>query len=108
MSPPDEAEVTGAQQTLIAVGALLERRIDDRSGKRLGRVVEVMLVAGRGEIAYVVVATGGWLGFGEDLHAVAWADFRVDPWNGKLSLDVDAAAFAARDSFDKDRWPVRV
>lgn len=108
MSPPDEAEVAGAQQTLIAVGALLERRVDDRAGKRIGKVVEVMLVAGKGEIAYVVVATGGWLGFGERLHAVDWAAFRIDPWNGKLSLDVEAAEFAARDGFDKDRWPVRV
>ena len=108
MSPPGEAEVAGAQQTLIAVGALLERRVDDRAGKRLGKVVEVMLVAGKGEIAYVVIATGGWLGFGEHLHAVDWAEFRVDPWNGTLSLDQDAAVFAARDSFDKDRWPVRV
>ena len=106
MSPPGEADIVGAQQTLIAAGALLERRVDDRSGKRLGRVVEVMLAAGKGEIAYVVVATGGWLGFGERLHAVDWCDFRVDPWNGKLSLDADAAEFRACDGFDKDHWPV--
>lgn len=98
-----EAEVVGAQQTLIAAGALLERRVDDTAGRRLGKVVEVMLVAGKGEIAYVVVATGGWMGIGERLHAVDWCKFRIDPWSGRLSLD------AALDGpgFDKDHWPVR-
>ncbi len=108
MSSRGEAEVVGEQRTLIAAGALLERRVDGRGGRRLGKVVEVMLVAGKGEIAYVVVATGGLLGFGERLHAVDWCDFRIDPWNGTLSLDADAGAFADRDGFDKDRWPVRV
>ena len=103
MSPPGEADVVGAQQTLIAAGALLDRRVHCPDGKPLGKVVEVMLVAGQGRIAYVVVATGGWLGFGERLHAVDWCDFAVDTWNGRLSLDpgrVDGAGF------DKDHWPV--
>ncbi len=107
MSPPGEADIVGAQQTLIAAGALLERRVDDGAGQRLGRVVEVMLAAGKGEIAYVVVASGGILGIGERLHAVHWCNFRVDPWNGKLSLDVNATKFRARDGFDKDHWPVK-
>ena len=106
MSPSGEADIVGAQQTLIAAGALLERRVDDRDGKRLGRVVEVMLVAGKGEIAYVVVATGGLLGIGEQLHAVDWREFRVDPFSGTLSLDTAADEFSRRDGFDKDHWPI--
>ena len=103
MSSPDEADVVGAQQTLIAAGALLDRAVHDKQGAKLGKVVEVMLIAGRGEIAYVVVATGGLLGIGETLHAVDWCDFAVDPWNGRLTLD--AGRVAGR-GFDKDHWPV--
>ena len=103
MSGPDEADVVGSQRTLIAAGAMLDRAVHDRAGARLGKVVEVMLVAGKGEIAYVVVATGGMLGFGERLHAVNWCEFAVDPWNGRLSLDAGRVRGAG---FDKDHWPV--
>lgn len=103
MSPAGEAEVAGAQETLIAVGALIECTVYGRGGKRLGKVVEVMLVAGKGKIAYVVVATGGVLGIGETLHAVDWCDFHVDPENGRLSLDAEALDGPG---FDKDHWPV--
>lgn len=106
MSRPDEAEVKGAAQTtLVAAGALIEASVSGRDGK-LGKVAEVMLAAGKGEIAYVVVATGGILGVGETLHAVAWPEFAIDPTDGHLSLDVSVADFAARPGFDKDRWPV--
>lgn len=106
MTPPDEAEVEGASQaTLLAAGALLEAPVRGRDG-RLGKVAEIMLVAGRGEIAYVVVASGGMLGIGETLHAVRWQEFAVDPIDGHLSLDVSIADFAARQGFDKDHWPV--
>ncbi len=104
MTPAGEAEVAGAQQTLIAAGALIECAVHGRAGRKLGKVVEVMLIAGKGKIAYVVVATGGMLGIGETLHAVDWCDFTVDPENGRLSLDTDALDGPG---FDKDHWPVR-
>ncbi len=103
MTAPAEAEVVGAQQTLIAAGALLDRPVHDKAGTKLGKVVEVMLVAGRGEIAYVVVGVGGVLGFGERLHALPWPEFVVDPWNGRLTVD---AASVTGPGFDKDHWPV--
>ena len=106
MSPPGEADVAGAQTTLIAAGALIECPVLGRGDAKLGKVVEIMLQAGRGSIAYVVVATGGVLGIGETLHAVDWCDFSVDPENGRLSLDVDAAEFSKQPGFDKDHWPI--
>lgn len=107
MTPPGEAEVEGAAQaTLVAAGALIEAPVHGRGGQKLGKIAEIMLTAGKGSIAYVVVATGGLLGIGEALHAVDWCDFTVDPESGRLSLDVDAADFAGRAGFDKDNWPV--
>ncbi len=103
MSPSGEAEVAGAQTTLIAAGALIDCAVHGRGGGKLGKVAEVMLVAGKGRIAYVVVATGGVLGIGETLYAVDWCDFTVDPQNGRLSLDVEVLDGPG---FDKDHWPV--
>ncbi len=107
MTPPGEATVAGAAQaTLVAAGALIEAPVHGRDGEKLGKIAEIMLAAGKGSIAYVVVATGGMLGIGEALHAVDWCDFTVDPENGRLSLNVGAEEFAGRAGFDKDAWPV--
>jgi hypothetical protein len=106
MSPADEAEVAGAAQTtLVAAGALLESTVLGSDGKSLGKVAEIMLVAGKGEIAYVVLASGGVLGIGETLHAVTWCDFTIDPADGHLSLAMTADELAERPGFDKDHWP---
>lgn len=107
MSTGDEAEVADAPQaTLIAAGAILETPVHGRGGEKLGKVAEIMLAAGKGEIAYIVLARGGMLGVGEVLHAVSWRDFIIDPDNGSLSLDLSGADLDARGGFDKDHWPV--
>ena len=107
MSPLGEAEVAGAAQTtLVAAGALIEAAVYGSNGKRLGKVAEIMLEAGKGRIAYIVVACGGVLGVGETLHAVAWPEFTLDPETGRLSLDTTGLDPAT--AFDKDRWPTGV
>ena len=107
MSTAGEAEVTDAPQaTLIAAGAILEASVSGCDGERIGKVAEIMLAAGKGEIAYIVVARGGVLGIGEVLHAVPWCDVTIDPDDGSLSVNTNGADLDARGGFDKDHWPV--
>ena len=108
MSAAGEAEVAGAPQTtLIAAGAILETPVHGPGGENLGKVAEIMLAAGKGDIAYIVLARGGVLGVGEVLHAVSWYDFTIDPEDGSLTLAVSGADLDARGGFDKDHWPTR-
>ena len=109
MSPPDEAEVAGApQSTLFAAGAILETPVHGPDGEKLGKVAEIMLAAGRGDIAYVVLARGGVLGIGEVLHALPWCDFTISPEDGSLALAMSGADLNAKGGFDKDHWPTSV
>lgn len=101
-----EAEVAGASQaTLIAVGAILESTVHGTGGEKLGTIADIMLTAGKGMIAYVVLARGGVLGVGETLHAISWCDFTIDPENGTLILPLSGTELDAREGFDKDHWP---
>ncbi|TRW18261.1 PRC-barrel domain-containing protein [Glacieibacterium frigidum] len=103
-----EATVADAPQaTLIAVGAILESPVKGKDGETLGKIAEIMLTAGQGAIAYVVLARGGVLGVGETLHAISWCDFTVDPEDGALSLPLSGADLDARGGFDKDHWPAK-
>lgn len=102
----EQANVAGAPQaTLIAVGAILESPVKGTDGETLGKVADIMLTAGNGAIAYVVLARGGVLGVGETLHALSWCDFTIDPENGALTLPLSGADLDARKGFDKDHWP---
>ena len=106
MSAAGEAEVAaGPATTLMAAGALADAPVHGSDGARIGRVAEVMIEAGTGAIAYVVLATGGVLGVGERLHAVPWGSVTIDPENARLSLGVTRAALDAAPGFDKDAWP---
>ena len=106
MSAPGQAEVEGAEAgTLMAAGALSEATIYAANGEKLGKVVEVMIEAGHGRIAYVVMTVGGVLGIGEKLFAVPWGAIIVDPVTARLSVAVTAADLDAAAGFDKDGWP---
>ncbi len=106
MSAHDEAEVVGGHaSTLMAAGALIEAPVYGSDGKRLGKVADVMVTAGTGHIAYVVLAAGGFLGFGERLHAVPWGAVTVDPASARLSLAISTRDLDAARGFDKDAWP---
>ena len=108
MSVPNEAEVAGApQSTLIAAGAILETPVHGPGGEKLGKVAEIMLAAGKGDIAYVVLARGGLLGVGEVLHARSWREFTIDPEDGSLTLNVSGSDLDAQGGFNKDHWPTK-
>ena len=105
MTPPSAVATGGAAPTtLIAAGAMLEAPVLGSDGKVIGKIADVMVEGGTGRIAYVVVACGGVLGIGEALHAVAWHDVKVDPENGRLSLDI--GKLDPTKAFDKDHWPI--
>lgn len=84
---------------------VIGKNVLDLQGEKIGTVDEIVLEKVSGHFRYAVIATGGFLGIGADLHAV--------PWNA-LEYDVTEEAFKlgrAKDSlknapgFNKDQWP---
>ncbi|MDE4937162.1 PRC-barrel domain-containing protein [Francisella tularensis] len=51
------------------------------NGENLGEVKEIMLDTNTGEVAYVVVSFGGFLGMGDKLFAVPMTAFETDTAN---------------------------
>lgn len=95
------------EATLTASSGLIGMAVNGSDGGKLGTIAELMIAAGDGRIVYAALATGGFGGVGEMLHAVPWSGFVIDPVDGRLSLPVTRAEVAAWRGFDKDRWPVR-
>lgn len=90
---------------VLSTSSLLGSPVRNSLAKDLGRVEELMINAGTGGVAYVVISSGGTLGFGEKLFAVPWRAVRIDKDQHCLIFDVSREQLDAAPGFDKDNWP---
>ncbi|MDY0977510.1 PRC-barrel domain-containing protein [Massilia sp. CFBP9012] len=71
----------------------------------LGDIKEIMLDMQTGQVAYAVLAFGGFLGMGEKLFAVPWQALHLDTVNKRFVLNVEKDRLKTAPGFDKDAWP---
>lgn len=88
------------KKRMLTGDSLIGAEIRNPAGERLGDITELMIDLETGEIAYAVLAVGGFLGLGEKLFALPWEAF-----DEYCMLDLDKAWFKAASGFDKDHWP---
>lgn len=80
-------------------------KVINQSKDRLGEIGDLVLDFNTGEIAYVVIASGGVLGVGDTLHAVPWKALRLNPDRDAFILNVTEAAWKNAPGFDQQDWP---
>ncbi len=49
---------------ILTATSIIGDRVENRQGESLGRIKDIMLVLQRGNIAYVVLVYGGFMGIG--------------------------------------------
>ncbi|QYO76093.1 DUF4142 domain-containing protein [Devosia salina] len=72
--------------------------------ENLGSVSDLVIDPDSGQLTYVVVARGGFLGFGEDYVAVPWERFSATPGVNTLVLDLDPQRLEQAPSIDPDSF----
>lgn len=106
MTDTDEAEVaTSETSALIASNKVEGTRVFDAAGSKLGTVYNFMVDKRSGQVAYVVVSTGGFLGLGQAYHPLPWSAFRYDESKGGYVLGVSSDMLAGGPSFRPDSAP---
>jgi sporulation protein YlmC with PRC-barrel domain len=88
---------SAASETRIS--KLIGMNVQDREGKSLGEIKDVVIDANTGEIKYAVLSAGGTLGIGEKRYAMSLARAKPDG-KGKLVADFDRAALESAPAFD--------
>jgi sporulation protein YlmC with PRC-barrel domain len=99
--------------TSIRASQLIGMNIENSQQKGVGEVNDIVLDARTGEIQYVAVTYGGFLGVGNKMFAVPFAAFEVrqDPDDPDdyddlvLVLDVTEQQLEGAKGFDEDHWP---
>lgn len=106
-SPVEDLETTQG----VTVDDLTGTDVRSRDDESLGSVADIVFDGRDGDIQYVIVARGGFLGIGEDHVPVPWEQFRVAPGLNTLVLDISAAemeaapALSENGDFDPDADP---
>jgi len=71
--------VQGASRhALISADRVQGAVVFDASGEKMGHIEDVMLHKATGRVAYVILASGGFLGAGEHRHPLAWSMLTFD------------------------------
>lgn len=91
--PGDAAPAPTAhpQHRLIAAGRVAGAAVYTRQGRRIGRIAEVAIDDASGDVAFVLLAEGGFLGFGERLRRLPWSALSYQAARGGYVLDLAEA-----------------
>ena len=99
-------KVTGQKTPrTMSASTLIGDDVKNKAGEDLGDVKEIMLDMETGQVSYVVVSFGGFLGMGDKLFAVPWNAFTLNTDDHSFILDVPKDRLEKAPGFDKDRWP---
>jgi len=91
--------------SLIASDRVQSTRVFGRDGDKLGTVHNFMVDKRSGQIAYVVVSTGGFLGLGQAYHPLPWSFFSYDAQQDGYVVRVDKRMLEGGPSFRPDTAP---
>jgi sporulation protein YlmC with PRC-barrel domain len=95
----------GPGPRLMGADTLIGDHVHNLKHEHLGTIKEIMLDMESGQIAYVVMASGGILGIGSKLLAIPWEALTLDPTQRRMTLDIDKERIDAAPGFDRDHWP---
>src|SRR5689334_15665212 len=80
---------TGETEHLISSSKVEGTAVYNRQGERLGTVSSFMVNKFTGQVAYAVMAFGGFLGMGQSCHPLPWRVLRYDTKVGGYVVDLD-------------------
>lgn len=89
LDPSGEGVATDETRRLIASSKVEGTAVYDRAGEQIGTVYNFMVDKVSGQVAYVVMSFGGFLGMGESYHPLPWRALTYDTRLGGYVVDID-------------------
>jgi sporulation protein YlmC with PRC-barrel domain len=89
----------------MSAGTLMGDTVKNRTEENIGSLEEIMIDLESGQVSYVVLSAGGFLGLGEKFFAIPWEMVSVDTDDKKVVIDLDKETLENAPGFDKDNWP---
>jgi sporulation protein YlmC with PRC-barrel domain len=80
-------------------------KVEGTDGKNLGNIKDLVLNPSDGDVQYVVLDFGGFLGIKDKYFAMPWEVLQFDQNGKKITLDVSKRDLKKAPGFDKNHWP---
>jgi len=90
---------------ILTASSITGDKVLNNAGEDLGRITDIMLNLNEGNIEYVVIAFGGFLGINRKYFAVPFAALTIDTERHAFIFDQSKDSFERYPGFDKDHWP---
>jgi sporulation protein YlmC with PRC-barrel domain len=95
----------GPGPALMGASTLIGEDVVNGADEDLGDIKEIMLDMHSGQVAYAVLAFGGFMGMGGKLFAVPWQALHLDTVNKRFVLNIDKERLKTAPGFNPDAWP---
>ena len=91
---------------LIASDKVEGTEVFNRAGERIGSIYNFMVDKVTGQVSYVVMSFGGFLGLGERYYPLPWKILTYDPQRGGYVIDIDREQLEQAPSYaaGEDPW----
>ena len=93
------------QPRVLSATSIIGTRVVNTAGEPLGNIKELMIDPDDGQVAYVVLSFGGFLGVGDKLFAIPLEALMFGADEHTVVLDADKDVLKDAPGFDKDHWP---
>ena len=96
-----------AKYGVVSASKIIGEAVINRQNENLGKILELVIDAQDGRLAYAVLSFGGFMGMGNKLFAMPWKAFEFSRTENKLILNVDKEKLKNAPGFDPEaaKWP---
>jgi hypothetical protein len=91
--------------TLIAASKVQGTYVFNSGGDRLGSIHDLMIDKRTGQVAYAIMAFGGFLGVGDSYHPLPWSLLKYDTNLGGYLVDIDQSQLEDAPSYEAGAEP---
>ncbi|HSZ24587.1 MAG TPA: PRC-barrel domain-containing protein [Cytophagaceae bacterium] len=90
---------------VLTATSIIGDKVENKKGEIIGKIKDIMLNIQEGNIEYIVIEFGGFLGFGEKLFAVPFSALKLNHKKEDFILDVEKEFLEKAPGFNKEHWP---
>jgi sporulation protein YlmC with PRC-barrel domain len=89
----------------LTASSIIGDSVENAEGEDLGKIDNLMVNINTGEIEYVVLEYGSFLGLGGKLFAIPFSELTINPEKHGFILNKSEEYLKNSPGFDKNHWP---
>lgn len=98
-------ETPARTKSIVRANDVIDVKVLNTSKEDLGKIYEIVLDKVSGQVKYVVLESGSFLGLGGKFFAIPWNSIHYDVDEEAFILNVSKDRLKNAPGFDKDNWP---